>query len=195
MLESVKRKEREIAVAAVKAEILNEKRYVTKYEYGMELLSMDHQENEPDGFDNDMAVYGAKSTSSRDGKNHNDDNADISRKLDPFSKMNHETWGEEDSTMAPSSSRLSRKDDSGNGCMKQITITADPKLIAETQKLEELRLQKLQEHQQEEEARKKRQLDEEEERKRKKEAYEEQTALLSGRKTKLSFSIGKKKLF
>ena len=188
MLESVKRKERESAVAAVKIEVLNEKRYVTQYGYSSELLSMDHHEN-----DEDMTIYGTNSTSSSGIRKDIGNNVTRGNKVDPFFEMNHDTWGEVDSRVAPSSSvpSINYANDRKEAYMKQPMIVNDTKLQSDERRLEEIRLRKLQ---QEEEAQKRRDL-EEEERKRKKEEHEEQMAILSNRKTKLSFSLGKKRSF
>merc|ERR1711991_477865 len=114
-------------------------------------------------------------------------------RIDPFFEMNHDTWGEVDCRIAPSSSASSNSyaNDRSEAYMKQPMIATNTKPYNNERRLEEIRLRKLQ---QEEEAQKRRDL-EEEERKRKKEEYEEQMAILSNRKTKLSFSLGKKRSF
>ena len=184
MLESVKRKEREAAIAAVKKEVLSEKDYVLRYGYGSELLSMENQKNEPEGADQDMAIYGAKyDAGSVNTVNRNE-------RVDPLFE-NHDSTSEL-LTGSTSSAYANVLNVSRNGSMKQAVNSDAQKLDIEARRLEKLKQKRMQQLQEEEEFQRRLQKEDEQ---RKKEIYEEQAAVLTGRKTKLSFSLGKKKTF
>ena len=179
MLESVKRKERENAVAQVRREILHEKEHIIKYGYDSELLSMEHDDEGHCDAKDDMAIYGARATvppSSSVNVNNVNKNE---RNDDAFSEMNLDTRAAIASQSSEKSEEIVNND---NGDVQSMIIRAAPKLSAEAQRLEELKQRKVQEQQ-----------EEEEERRRKQEIYNEQAAVLTARKTKLSFGFGSKK--
>ncbi len=187
MLESIKRKEREYAIAEVKKQLKKEQEYIATYG-GSELLSMEDDSTKGEREAEDLITYNAK----RRDINSINSNSGEERKLDPFAEMNHDAHAELLKTreaQASSSSSSSSTTDEHSSNQESVVITAAPKLNQEAQRLEELRQQKLREQREDEEKKSK---EEDEERKRKRELYDEQSILPAGRKTKLKFGLGKK---
>ena len=134
---------------------------------------MEHDDEGHCDAKDDMAIYGARATApSSSGVNVNN--------------VNKNERNDDLDTRAAIASQSSEKSEeivnNDNGDVQSMIIRAAPKLSAEAQRLEELKQRKVQEQQ-----------EEEEERRRKQEIYNEQAAVLTARKTKLSFGFGSKK--